>query len=96
MSHSKGEDPALAAAKRQVAEVTDIMAENVKKALEREGNLDELGKRTSELEEGALQFKKGASTLKKKHMWENMKFKIAICVIIALIVIAIICAACTS
>ena len=84
---------AMEAARRQVDEVQGIMASNVEKVLEREGKLSSLEERADKLHEGTEQFHKAAVRIKKKHFWENMKMKIIIGVIIALIIIAIIIAA---
>ena len=93
MSTSYQNEDGLAAAKRQVDEVQGIMASNVEKVLEREGKLSHLEERADKLHEGTEQFHKAAVRIKKKHFWENMKMKIIIGVIIALIIIAIIIAA---
>merc|ERR1712045_169154 len=80
----------LAAARKQVEEVQDIMRTNVEKVMERDGKLGDLSQRAEDLEVGTAQFKTAANRIQRKHFWENMKIKIIIGVVISVIIIIII------
>ena len=79
----------LEAARRQVDEVQNIMKENVEKVLERDGKLSQLEDRAERLQEGTEQFHRSAVRIKRKQFWENMKMKIIIGVVVAVIIIGI-------
>ena len=68
----------LAAARKQVEEVQDIMRTNVEKVMERDGKLGDLSQRAEDLEVGTAQFKTAANRIQRKHFWENMKMKIIV------------------
>ncbi|PVU86126.1 hypothetical protein BB559_006022 [Furculomyces boomerangus] len=75
---------------QQVDEVVGIMQENINKVMEREERLDTLQTKTEELNEGARQFRRGATQVRKKMWWRDMKLKIIIGVIVVILLIAII------
>ena len=77
----------LEAARRQVDEVQNIMKENVEKVLERDGKLSALEDRAERLQEGTEQFHRSAVRIKRKQFWENMKMKIIIGVVAAVVII---------
>merc|ERR1712012_239157 len=66
------------AAREQVNEVLDVMRNNVNKVMERDGKLNELDSRASNLENSSLQFSTTARRVRKKMWWENFKMKIII------------------
>merc|ERR1711936_197083 len=80
------------AAREQVNEVLDVMRNNVNKVMERDGKLNELDSRASNLENSSLQFSTTARRVRKKMWWENFKMKICIggVVIVLLIVIIVV------
>ncbi|KAJ1931335.1 Vesicle membrane receptor protein (v-SNARE), partial [Linderina pennispora] len=75
---------------RQVDEVVGIMQENINKVMEREERLDTLQNKTEQLNEGARQFRRGATDVRKKMWWRDMKLKIIIAVIIIILIVVIV------
>ncbi|KAI8322530.1 synaptobrevin, partial [Martensiomyces pterosporus] len=75
---------------RQVDEVVGIMQENINKVMEREERLDTLQNKTEQLNEGARQFRRGATDVRKKMWWRDMKLKIIIAVIVIILIIVIV------
>jgi len=74
---------------KEVDGVIDTMKENISKAIEREGKLDDLSKKTDILTEDASIFRDRGRDLRKKMWWKNVKMWIII-IMVALILIAII------
>lgn len=87
------EQSQMEATRQQVNEVQNIMKNNVDKIMEREGKLSHLEERADQLQAGTEQFHRAAVKIKKKKWWENMKMKIIIGVVIAVIFIIILIAA---
>ena len=80
----------LDATRRQVDEVQNIMKANVEKVLERDGKLGQLEERADRLQEGTEQFHRSAVRIKRKQWWENMKMKIIIGVVVAVVLLILI------
>merc|ERR1712083_1276630 len=76
--------------RRQVDEVVDVMKNNVTKMMEREDKLNDLDARADRLQDSSIQFASTSRRLKKKMWWENMKMKLCIGGIAAVLVIIII------
>ncbi|KAH6562059.1 hypothetical protein BASA62_009392 [Batrachochytrium salamandrivorans] len=55
----------------QVNEVIGIMQNNIEKVVQRGENLSSLQNKTDELNQGALQFKKGTTLIKNEMWWKN-------------------------
>lgn len=75
---------------QQVDEVIGIMQNNIEKVMQRGEKLDSLQNKTEDLQQGALQFKKGASRVRREMWLKNLKMKIIIFVIIAILLALII------
>ncbi|XP_041793892.1 vesicle-associated membrane protein 5 [Chelmon rostratus] len=88
----------LQQAQEDVEEVTVIMLDNLNKADERSGKLEDLEGRADELLAKSKAFEKTANQVKQKKRWENKKMKIvfigigvvAAAIIIGLIIFAIV------
>ncbi|XP_049433940.1 vesicle-associated membrane protein 5 [Epinephelus fuscoguttatus] len=83
----------LQQAHEDVEEVKVIMLDNLQKADERSGKLDDLEDRSVKLEEKSRAFQKTANQVMQKKRWENNKMKvvfIVIGVVVALIIIGLI------
>ncbi|XP_049907180.1 vesicle-associated membrane protein 5 [Epinephelus moara] len=83
----------LQQAHEDVEEVKVIMLDNLQKADERSGKLDDLEDRSVKLEEKSRAFQKTANQVMQKKRWENNKMKvvfIVIGVVAALIIIGLI------
>ncbi|XP_030274223.1 vesicle-associated membrane protein 5-like isoform X1 [Sparus aurata] len=83
----------LQQAQEDVEEVTIIMVDNLNKAEERSGKLDDLENRADDLLEKSKKFEKTANQVKQKKRWENKKMKvlfIGIGVVVAVIIIGLI------
>lgn len=83
----------LQQAQEDAEEVKVIMMDNLNKADERAGKLDDLEDRADELLEKSKTFGKTANQVKQKKRWENKKMKvifIAIGVVAALVIIGLI------
>ncbi|OMJ29346.1 Synaptobrevin-like protein [Smittium culicis] len=66
------------------------MQENINKVMEREERLDTLQNKTEELNEGARQFRRGATQVRKKMWWRDMKLKLIIAAIVIILLVVII------
>ncbi|TMS03337.1 vesicle-associated membrane protein 5 [Larimichthys crocea] len=83
----------LQQAQEDVEEVKVIMLDNLNKADERAGKLDDLEDRADELLAKSKTFEKTANQVKQKKRWENKKMKIvfiAVGVVAALVIIGLI------
>ena len=58
--------------------------------IQRGDNLTDLSSRADQLEENAKAFEKQAVTLKRKQWWENMKMRVILGLVLAVIIICII------
>ncbi|KAJ1907875.1 Vesicle membrane receptor protein (v-SNARE) [Tieghemiomyces parasiticus] len=75
---------------RELDEVVNIMQDNIDKVMEREERLDVLHSKTDDMNEGARQFRKGASRVRKQMWWKDMKLKIIIAIVIVILLVIII------
>ncbi|KAJ3126389.1 hypothetical protein HK098_007587 [Nowakowskiella sp. JEL0407] len=74
----------------QVDEVIGIMSNNIEKVVARGEKLESLQNKTDDLQQGALQFKRGATKVRRQMWWKDLKLKliiVAIVIVIALVVI---------
>ncbi|TPX33880.1 hypothetical protein SmJEL517_g03339 [Synchytrium microbalum] len=74
----------------QVDEVVGIMQNNIEKVMQRGEKLESLQNKTDDLQQGALQFKRGATKVRRQMWWKDLKLKIIIAVIVIVILIIII------
>ena len=74
----------------QVDELRDVMRNNIRKALDRGANLEDLNERTEDLNEQANQFKKTSGKTKSKFVWKNRKWTIILISVIFFLVVLII------
>lgn len=72
-----------------VEEVKEIMLDNMAKANERSGKLEDLEDRAEELKEKGRVFQKKTQTLKQKKRWENQRMKIIFIIVAVLVGAAI-------
>uniref|UniRef100_A0A7S0YI16 V-SNARE coiled-coil homology domain-containing protein n=1 Tax=Polytomella parva TaxID=51329 RepID=A0A7S0YI16_9CHLO len=79
----------IAGIQKKVAEVKDVMVENIEKVLERGEKIEVLVDKTDELRQHADQFQRKGKLLRSKMFWQNMRMKIAIfcCVLLLAVVI---------
>jgi len=75
---------------QEVEDVTEMMALNVQKELEREGKLSDLGRRAEQLNADADVFAKTAAKVKRKMWWQTTVAKIAIALIIVGVIFIVI------
>ncbi len=68
--------------KKDIDETKNIMVQNIEKVLERGERIDLLVTRTEEMNEQSYKFKSGATELKKKLWWKNIKLWIVIIVLV--------------
>ena len=80
----------MVAIQAEVEAVSDILKDNLKKAVERDGKLGTLDERTDQLKEGALQFQKTSKQLETQMGRENRTLKVMISVAVILVAILII------
>ncbi|TPX63571.1 hypothetical protein CcCBS67573_g08646 [Chytriomyces confervae] len=76
---------------KQVDEVVNLMTDNIAKVVQRGENLEQLQNKTDDLQQSAMQFKKGASAVRKEMWWKDMKMKMILGGVLGVIVIIIIC-----
>ncbi|KAF9936468.1 hypothetical protein BGZ67_002369 [Mortierella alpina] len=76
---------------QQVNDVVGIMQQNIDSVRDRGEKLDSLQHKTTDLEQGAVQFRKGASGVRRQMWWKNMKWRLIVGVgVIILLVIIIV------
>ncbi|KAF9583056.1 hypothetical protein BGW38_010345, partial [Lunasporangiospora selenospora] len=79
---------------QQVNDVVGIMQQNLDSVRDRGEKLDTLQHKTTDLEQGALQFRKGASGVRRQMWWKNMKWRLivglGVAIILAIIIVSIV------
>jgi vesicle-associated membrane protein 4 len=75
---------------KEVDDVIGIMHTNIEKVVQRGEKLESLQSKTDDLQQGALQFKRGATTIRRQMWWKDLKFKIMIGIIFFVILAIII------
>ncbi|KAJ3040493.1 hypothetical protein HDV00_010801 [Rhizophlyctis rosea] len=80
----------------QVDEVIGIMHNNIEKVMARGEKLESLQNKTDDLQQGALQFKRGATKVRRQMWWKDLKLKLIIAGIVIVILIVIIVPIVTS
>ncbi|KAF9130979.1 hypothetical protein BGX30_013284 [Mortierella sp. GBA39] len=75
---------------QQVNDVVGIMQQNIDSVKDRGEKLDTLHHKTADLEQGAVQFRKGASGVRRQMWLKNMKWRIAIILGVILLLVIII------
>ncbi|KAJ3252174.1 hypothetical protein HK103_001785 [Boothiomyces macroporosus] len=75
---------------QEVDEVVGIMQGNIHKVMQRGEQLDSLQNKTEDLQNSSLQFKRGANQVRKEMWWKDMKLKLIIGGVVAVILIIII------
>ncbi|KAI8911534.1 synaptobrevin-domain-containing protein [Gorgonomyces haynaldii] len=73
----------------QVDEVVGIMQNNINKVMQRGEQLDSLQNKTEDLQQSSLQFKRGANQVRKDMWWKDMKLKLIIGGIVAIVIVII-------
>lgn len=76
----------MQATKKQVDEVVDIMRSNVEAVLERDAKISMMDDRADALHQGASQFETQAAKLKNKFWLENMKYMIALGIVVVIVI----------
>ncbi|KAJ3355714.1 hypothetical protein HDU83_002719 [Entophlyctis luteolus] len=66
------------------------MQDNIAKVVQRGENLEQLNTKAEDLSASSMQFKKGASDVRKAMWWKDMKMKLILGGVIVLIIIVII------
>ncbi|KAJ2633741.1 hypothetical protein GGF44_003669, partial [Coemansia sp. RSA 1694] len=75
---------------QEVDKVVDIMNENIQMVMARGENLKDLDDRTGQLNEGAAQFRRGATDVRKKMWWRNMRLRLILGGVVILLIIVIV------
>ncbi|ORZ28796.1 synaptobrevin [Lobosporangium transversale] len=75
---------------QQVNDVVGIMQQNIDSVRDRGEKLDSLQHKTSDLEQGAVQFRRGATGVRRQMWWKNMKWRLIVGTGILIILIIII------
>ncbi|KAH7052552.1 synaptobrevin-domain-containing protein [Linnemannia elongata] len=75
---------------QQVNDVVGIMQQNIDSVRDRGEKLDTLHHKTADLEQGAVQFRRGASGVRRQMWLKNMKWRIAIILGVILLLVIII------
>lgn len=73
----------------QIAEVTDVMRDNVGRLLERGDQLDNLQDRSEGLASTSDQFRSSATRLRRNMWWQNTRAKLCIGGVVAIILLVI-------
>lgn len=88
-SRATGTDDKIQRNKEQIKDLTNIMKENINKAMERDVNLSELNRNAEDLEFRATDFKRTSTKAKRHFFTKNAKWTV-ILIIVILIILAII------
>ncbi|KAG0295992.1 hypothetical protein BGZ96_010413 [Linnemannia gamsii] len=75
---------------QQVDDVVGVMQQNIDAVKGRGEKLDTLNHKTADLEQGAVQFRRGASGVRRQMWLKNMKWRIAIILGVILLLVIII------
>ncbi|KAB2064955.1 hypothetical protein ES319_A09G056500v1 [Gossypium barbadense] len=86
----------LAKVKAQVSEVKGVMMENIEKVLDRGEKIEVLVDKTENLRSQAQDFRQQGTKIKRKMWIENMKMKLIVFGIVAVIIIVIIISVCRN
>ncbi|KAI3629558.1 hypothetical protein MIR68_012380 [Amoeboaphelidium protococcarum] len=89
-SSSRPNNDKTAQVQQEVDAVVGIMHDNIHKVMDRGEKLDSLQTKTDDLQQGALQFKRGASRVRQQMWWKNMKLNAIICIVVIIILLIII------
>ena len=73
----------------ELDEVTSIMRQNIEKAIERDAELGILEDKSEALVEGALQFRNGATRLRRQMWWQDKK-QLALIILVVVVILLII------
>ena len=73
----------------ELDEVTSIMRQNIEKAIERDAELGVLEDKSEALVDGSLQFRNGATRLRRQMWWQD-KRQLALIVLVVVIILLII------
>lgn len=85
---SNGTQSKSAGVQKQVDEVIGIMHTNLEKVVTRGEKLETLQAKTDDLEQGALQFKKGATKVRHQMWLKDLRLKLIIAgVVIAILIV---------
>ncbi|KAJ3041501.1 hypothetical protein HDV00_009297 [Rhizophlyctis rosea] len=78
------------AVQQQVDEVVGIMQENIHKVMQRGEQLNSLQGKTEDLQASSMQFRKGASKVRRQMWWKDVKMKLILAAVVAAIIIVIV------
>lgn len=87
-------DPKITKIRQQIGEVKDVMLENIDRVLLRGEKIELLVDKTEMLEQHAFKFHRGARTLRRQMCLKNVKWMIAIIVVLAIIIYVILAISC--
>ena len=73
----------------ELDEVTSIMRQNIEKAIERDAELGILEDKSEALVEGSLQFRSGATRLRRQMWWQDKK-QLALIILVIVVILLII------
>eukprot|EP00613_Pedinella_sp_CCMP2098_P045785 CAMPEP_0171778160 /NCGR_PEP_ID=MMETSP0991-20121206/58227_1 /TAXON_ID=483369 /ORGANISM="non described non described, Strain CCMP2098" /LENGTH=316 /DNA_ID=CAMNT_0012385043 /DNA_START=183 /DNA_END=1133 /DNA_ORIENTATION=+ len=85
LQHANGKEK-IVEVENQISEVRNIMEKNVELILDRQEQLESLEAKSTELEKGAKQFRKGTRKLRRWHLMNQVKFGVAVGTVISLAV----------
>ncbi|KAJ3119537.1 hypothetical protein HK098_005374 [Nowakowskiella sp. JEL0407] len=74
----------------ELTEITGIMHNNIDELMKRENRLDELNQNASKLQENSGAFRKTAGEVRKKMWWQDLKMKVILYAVIAVIALVIV------
>lgn len=74
----------------ELDEVTSIMRHNIEKAIERDAELGVLEDKSEALVDGALQFRTGATRLRRQMWWQDKRQLVLIILVVVVILLIII------
>jgi vesicle-associated membrane protein 7 len=87
-------DEKIAKIQQNINQVKDVMIQNIDKVLERGERIELLVEKTEILDQHAFKFKRGATQLKRKMWWRNVKWWIILLLVLALVIYIILAIAC--
>jgi len=97
MNYYNSDKPSLdniSVVKDQIAEVKDVMVQNIEKVLERGEKIELLVDKTDRLNQQAFKFEKSSRVLRRSLWWKKVRSVVALTLIVSLVIFIIVASSC--
>ena len=92
MNRPAQQETGVNALNSQISDLTNVMRNNLNKAMDRGVKLDTLDNKIEDLDANANAFKKTSGKTKSKFVWKNIKWKAILIAVIVILVLLILLA----